>query len=202
MSRGERKDRGVDDQTGEASFTWHTFVFHVKSVARSMSRCRKSRTPRGFTLIDTLLTISIMAILAGVANTYVTDAADDAKAATVSQNLRSMANAATHFYGRKMRWPTSTYELNAPGDFQDLLTREAFSRRTAIAANDNSRYGWFAFGDKYAAAYASFVDVEDAAKVDALLDDGDPATGFIRIYTWETQVGPVGTIAYWLKGRI
>ncbi|MBP87316.1 MAG: hypothetical protein CMJ64_11435 [Planctomycetaceae bacterium] len=60
-----------------------------------MSRHRNSRKLSGFTLVDTLLTISIMAILAGVANTYVTDAADDAKAATVSQNLRSIANAAT-----------------------------------------------------------------------------------------------------------
>jgi type II secretory pathway pseudopilin PulG len=167
-----------------------------------MSRHYKSRKASGFTLIDTLLTISIVAILAGLANTYVSDAAEDAKAATVSQNLRLIATTATNFYGRTTRWPTSTYEFNAPGDFQGLLAREAFTRQTAIGATENSRYGWFSFQDTYAAAYASFVDVEAATKVDDLLDDGDPSTGFIRIYSRETQVGPVGTIAYWLKGRI
>ncbi|MBP87315.1 MAG: hypothetical protein CMJ64_11430 [Planctomycetaceae bacterium] len=101
-----------------------------------------------------------------------------------------------------MRWPTSTYELNAPGEFQDLLNREAFSRQTAIAATENSRYGWYAYQDRYAVAYATYVDVEAATKVDELLDDGNPETGFIRIYSWTTQAGPVGTIAYWLKGRI
>jgi len=75
-----------------------------ESKVPSMSPRRKSQNVRGFTLIDTLLTISIMAILAGVANTYVSDAADDAKAATVSQNLRSIATAATHVYNQKTRW--------------------------------------------------------------------------------------------------
>lgn len=167
-----------------------------------MTRRGRSCRARGFTLIDTLLTISIMAILAGVANTYVTDAADDAKAATVSQNLRTIANAATHFYGLNTRWPSSTYEANAPGELQGLLTRDAFTRKPAIGATDNSRYGWYAWRGSYAAAYATYVDIEEATQVDELLDDGDPDAGFIRIYEWQTSVGPVGTIAYWLDGRI
>lgn len=143
-----------------------------------------------------------MAILAGVANTYVTNATDDAKVATVSRNLRSIATAATHFRGRNERWPTATYQYNAPGDFQGLLNREAFLRKPAIAAGDYSRYGWYSQAGRYACAYATYVTVEDATRIDELLDDGDPATGFIRIYQWNTQVGAVGTIAYWLEGRM
>jgi len=156
----------------------------------------------GFTLIDSLITINIMAIIAGVAITYVTEAVDDAKVATVSRNLRSIAAAATHFYGRHERWPTSTYQNNAPGDFQELLDREGFLRQTAIGINENSRYGWFAWRDQYAVAYATYVDPDAAIEIDELMDDGDPKTGFIRVYQWQNSVGPVATLAYWLDGRI
>ena len=158
-----------------------------------------TRRVSGFTLVELLIVIAVLTIIASATITYTFDATSDARAASAAQDLQSIARAATHYHSYHARWPGPTYGGNAPGDFQHFLNRETFTRVASVAADDRGRYGWFAWRDHFAAAYVTYVDADDALKVDALIDDGNARSGYVRVYEWTAPVGTVATIALWLR---
>jgi len=160
---------------------------------------RGTRCIGGFTLIEILIVVAIMAIVASAVIVSTVGATDDAQAAAIGNDLQAIARAATRYKVRQQRWPASTTSSNAPGDFAGILNREAFLRIPSIAASDQSRYGWFAWRDRYAASYVSFVDLDNALAIDEVIDDGLAESGNVRIYQWTAPTGTMATIALWLE---
>jgi prepilin-type N-terminal cleavage/methylation domain-containing protein len=152
----------------------------------------------GFTLVELMIVIAILAVVSSIVVAYTGDSTNDAKAAAVAHDLQAIARAAMHYNSLYERWPTSAYN-NSPGEFETLLSRATFTRPPPIATNDQSRYGWYAWTDRYATAYASYTNLEAALLVDQLIDDGVAGTGFVRVYAWNSQTGTVATIALWLR---
>jgi general secretion pathway protein G len=82
----------------------------------------------GFTLVELLIVIMIIAILAGMMLLATGSATDSAEATKIINDLRNVKSAALMFYADEMVWPTST----------TLVTSwEAYLDRTW----DSARYG-------------------------------------------------------------
>ncbi|MDR1515627.1 MAG: type II secretion system GspH family protein [Synergistaceae bacterium] len=62
----------------------------------------------GFTLVELLIVIMIIAILAGMMLLATGSATDSAEATKVINDLRNLKSAALLFYGDNLRWPNST----------------------------------------------------------------------------------------------
>jgi general secretion pathway protein G len=62
----------------------------------------------GFTLVELLIVIMIIAILAGMMLLATGSATDSAEATKVINDLRNLKSAALLFYGDNLAWPTST----------------------------------------------------------------------------------------------
>ncbi|MDR1515233.1 MAG: type II secretion system GspH family protein [Synergistaceae bacterium] len=62
----------------------------------------------GFTLVELLIVIMIIAILAGMMLLATGSATDSAEATKVINDLRNLKSAALLFYGDNMTWPTSS----------------------------------------------------------------------------------------------
>jgi len=69
------------------------------------------RTQRGFTLIELIVVLAIIALLVSVAIPRYFAHVDHAKEATLRQDLSTMRDAIDKFYGDKGRYPSSLEEL-------------------------------------------------------------------------------------------
>ncbi|HZR03573.1 MAG TPA: prepilin-type N-terminal cleavage/methylation domain-containing protein [Burkholderiales bacterium] len=83
----------------------------VSSIARSSERAALGRTQRGFTLIELIVVLAIIALLVSVAIPRYFAHVDHAKEATLRQDLSTMRDAIDKFYGDKGRYPSSLEEL-------------------------------------------------------------------------------------------
>jgi general secretion pathway protein G len=98
----------------------------------------------GFTLVELLIVIMIIAILAGMMMLATGSATDSAEAAKVINDLRNLKSAALLYYGDNERWPTSV----------DVKSLDAYSDRPVV--NNTSRYAKVAIGDEYADGEGSY----------------------------------------------
>jgi prepilin-type N-terminal cleavage/methylation domain-containing protein len=68
----------------------------------------------GFTLIEMLIVVAIIAVLAGVGFNYYGDSIEDARRNTVKMNLRSVKEAIARYFKDHMVYPTSLEQLHGP----------------------------------------------------------------------------------------
>ena len=70
-----------------------------------------SRKASGFTLIEMLIVVTIIAVLAGVGFNYYQDYVEDARVNTVRYNLKSVRDAVARYFKDHMAYPTSLEAL-------------------------------------------------------------------------------------------
>lgn len=85
---------------------------HLITLGKTMPvapiRLRKTR---GFTLIELMVVMTVIALLVGIAVPRYFDSVDHAKEATLKQDLSVMREAIDKFYGDNARYPTTLDEL-------------------------------------------------------------------------------------------
>jgi prepilin-type N-terminal cleavage/methylation domain-containing protein len=84
------------------------------------SSTSKSRSRRGFTLIELVVVIAILGILAGIAIPRFMDSQASAKGAKIVADLRTIDSAATMYYAQKGKYPdaiSSSNNANSTDDF-------------------------------------------------------------------------------------
>ncbi len=73
-----------------------------------------SRKASGFTLIEMLIVVAIIAVLAGVGYNYYVDSIEDARTATVRTNIKVVREAISRYFKDHMAYPTSLESLQGP----------------------------------------------------------------------------------------
>jgi prepilin-type N-terminal cleavage/methylation domain-containing protein len=68
----------------------------------------------GYTLIEMLIVVTILAVLAGVGYNYYFDLIDEARVNTVKGNMRTVKDAIARFFKDRLVYPTSLDELRGP----------------------------------------------------------------------------------------
>lgn len=69
---------------------------------------------RGFTLIEMLIVVAIIAVLAGAGYNYYSDILPEARESTVRLNLKSVREAISRYFKDNMTYPTSLESLQGP----------------------------------------------------------------------------------------
>ncbi|PKL45874.1 MAG: hypothetical protein CVV41_02390 [Candidatus Riflebacteria bacterium HGW-Riflebacteria-1] len=72
------------------------------------------RTASGFTLMEMLIVVTIIAVLAGVGFSYYSDSIEDARIATTRNNLKVVRDAIARYFKDHMTYPTSLEALQGP----------------------------------------------------------------------------------------
>ncbi len=73
-----------------------------------------SRRSSGFTLMELLIVVAIIAVLAGVGLNYYGDYIEDARIAAVRTNLKIVRDAISRYFKDHMAYPTSLESLQGP----------------------------------------------------------------------------------------
>ena len=94
----------------------------------------------GFTLVELLIVIMIIAILAGMMMLATGSATDSAEATRIINDLRNLKSAALLFYGDNLRWPSST-------NTTDVTSLDGYADRSFTA--NTGRYSTVAIGAEY-----------------------------------------------------
>lgn len=88
----------------------------------------------GFTLMEMLIVVAIIAVLAGVGFSYYVDSIEDARIATLRTNLKIVRDAISRYFKDHMTYPTSLESLQGPYLQQpvaELLTTQ-FQGRSVV----------------------------------------------------------------------
>jgi general secretion pathway protein G len=93
----------------------------------------------GFTLVELLIVIMIIAILAGMMLLATGSATDGAEATKVVNDLRNLKSAALLFYGDTLKWPATA---------DDVKSLDKYADRPVVGANP-PRYATVKVGAAY-----------------------------------------------------
>jgi prepilin-type N-terminal cleavage/methylation domain-containing protein len=69
---------------------------------------------QGFTLIELIVVVAVIAVLAGAAVSYFGDSVTDARHAVVRQNLGMVREALSRYFKDRMEYPTKLESLTGP----------------------------------------------------------------------------------------
>ena len=100
---------------------------------------RFAATKGGFTLIELVVVVAIIAVLAGIAVPLVSNEVDDARASRAATDLKTVANAFTTYRTHTGIWP-SNVPITGPASYTN--TSEACSAFTCLYANTMTVPGW------------------------------------------------------------
>lgn len=123
----------------------------------------------GFTLIEVLVVIAVIALLAAILMPVLARARESARKTTCQSNLRQIGNAfslylqdydqlyphlndASLFMGRKWRWPLQSY-LTFTGRRTGALTSEAFTPAVLVCPSDAAATQYDSTSYAYAASF-------------------------------------------------
>jgi len=124
---------------------------------------------RGFTIIELLIVIAVIAILMGIALPRFKGMQDEGKITQAKGELRTLQTAVESYYIHN----SNTYPANIDGDLTDAVPNIIGALSPADAFNGTSKYGYATDGEtpvKYYVIYSVGIDGDGAAAVDA---DGD-----------------------------
>jgi general secretion pathway protein G len=180
-------------------------------VVPPVSRRCSTRRRAGFTLVEVILAIMIVALISGVVATQVISRLDDGGAAALSRNLDAVTDAVQSFRRDVRRYPSSLAQLSAPpsAGAADLCGRPIPSRfrdgwrgpylERSVGSGGLSSGGGVVrntltrdpAGGGYGQLYIDADDVERAVaeKLETAFDgDGNPTAGTVH---W-SEVGGTG----------
>jgi len=141
-----------------------------------------ARRARGFSLIELIIVVSILAILAALALPKFSNAKDDSRVAAVASNVHQIINAIQQHETTNGTLPGTAAEGVLPTGLDEQLPEGVFSDTEFGGSyqwvNDND-------GARLMIIEASTTDL--FADLDEMLDDGDSGTGNVR-YTGDDMV--------------
>jgi type II secretory pathway pseudopilin PulG len=128
----------------------------------------------------------ILGILAAVVVPEVINHTRDAILNATIADVDAIADAADRYRAQNGDWPTFTWAINAPGDFDGYLGASAFRKKPAIGtSSDGWRWlkNWPAEGIEACLYLTNFSPPTTLwQELDDVFDDGDLATG--DIFVW------------------
>ena len=142
-----------------------------------------SKTKRGFTLIEILITVSIVGLLAAMAIPTFIKVTTKSKITSFSRDVKTLANASETYIMESGIWPPDTTTGIFPNELAGYFSKRSFESSTPIGGNWDY--------EEYASGITSGVGVvapsfEEAeiTKIDAIIDDGNLSSGqFQKIAT-------------------
>ena len=85
----------------------------MSQIVCEVSRARRRRRPRGFTLIEIMVVVIIIGLLAAVIVPQIVSKVDEARVAKAKQDIQSLETALTMFRLDNSKYPTSEQGLAA-----------------------------------------------------------------------------------------
>lgn len=132
--------------------------------------------PTGFTIIELLTIVLILAILSGIAIPRLYTGYDEATTGATVSHLKTISLAAEMLYNETGAWPSDA----ATGDLPPELTGYLRPNLFAVACPTGGAYEWDTNVDSVTARVKIVRQTNERSewvRIDALLDDGDLTTG-------------------------
>lgn len=154
-----------------------------RPVRRACAPSRPAASPQtGFTLVELLIVVLILAILAAIVVPSMTSSADEARRGRFCDSLRTFVTAAqwaTEKNGEPIE-DASSGEL--PAELAGLVKASSWEAATPLGGVWDSERDSFGVVSAVGVHYLNGGDPgdEEFLQVDALMDDGDLATGGFR----------------------
>lgn len=139
---------------------------------------------RGFSLIELVIVIAILAILASIVAPRFINAQAQAEAVSAGQSMKAIAKAAMHYYAKTGEWPADKNRRIVPDELLDYISEREFEQAPLGGAFDFEDWrgkNWTAGGDPIGIC-VSIVEGDPNLyeAVDREIDDGDLTTGAVR----------------------
>jgi prepilin-type N-terminal cleavage/methylation domain-containing protein len=155
------------------------------------------RAPAGFTLVELVIVVLVLAILAAAAVPKLIDVSGDAELNATMETFKRIQDAANMYRAQQGVWPSITDASNAPGDFDEHLRRQVFLLTPTISNNGTLVWDQMSFGGtSYHGVVIRNVDVQKANELDSAFDDGNPTSGTIRIAAMWDGTSMVDMVVY------
>jgi prepilin-type N-terminal cleavage/methylation domain-containing protein len=148
---------------------------------RGRGRSRQQSGP-GFTLVELLIVVVILAILAAVVIPTFKDASKESKRNRFVDNLRTFITAAQYATEKNGDVIEDASSGNLPAELAGLVPASSWENGTPMDGVWDSEKASFGFASSIGVHYSSGTNPGDAewTQVDALVDDGDLTTGAFR----------------------
>jgi len=88
--------------------------------ANIVTGIKRRSKPRGFTMIELLIVMTLIVVLASVGMTQYRNSVTRAQEATLKEDLFRMRDAMDQFYADKNKWPSDLAELVSEGYIREL----------------------------------------------------------------------------------
>jgi prepilin-type N-terminal cleavage/methylation domain-containing protein len=151
---------------------------------------------RGFTLIELIAVIVVLAILAGVAIPRYIDYSVRAAASADAATLKVLSRAVLAYHRDTSQWPADELWSTTPAVLQPYLSSQAFAQTPALGGSWDYN-NWIAAGwtppvnIAMMPPFATTFPADRLTRLDATIDDGNLATGsFVQAWfgaTWAIQ---------------
>lgn len=135
---------------------------------------------RGFTLVELVIVILVLAILVGVAAPRLMDTAAIASEQAFANELMALVDTAERYRASSGKWPSDGNTGVAPIELQEVVSKRVWKEPTPLGGawdtemKDNGVT--FAVG-----AVFTSVPTDSLIAVDTILDDGSLNTGNLRL---------------------
>lgn len=149
----------------------------TRNLKSHKMKAKKLNRKSGFTLVETMITVSIIGLLTSISVPAVLSAKDKALASSLANDFRIYATAFEVYALEEGYWPADTLPGEIPAGMEDQLPK--FGDNT----HQNGKWDWEHNAVGVTAGVSlrlSSINDEVLAHIDSILDDGDLTAGNFR----------------------